>query len=71
MEIVYWSGKTFLIPLRELDVKPGDVTIAGQQQVDDLAKSAIERGFQKMADRLTAEDRLRIFMSSKKEPSMN
>ena len=53
-----------------MDVKPGDLTIANHQQVDDLAKAAVEMKLQKMANRLTAEDRLRIFMSSK-ELSLN
>ena len=55
VKIVYFSGKALLVFLRELDVKPGGLTIAGQQQVDDLAKAAVERRFQKMADQLTAE----------------
>ena len=50
------SGKALLVLLRELDVKPGDLTIAGQQQVNDLDKTVVERRFQKMADRLTAEN---------------
>ena len=70
VEVVYVSGEALLVFLRELDVKPGDLTIAGQQQVDNLAKAAVERRFQKMADWLPAGDHLRIFMSSK-EPSLN
>ena len=57
-------GKASLVLLREFDQKPGDLTIADQQQVDDLlAKADVERILKKMANQLTAEERLRILMS--------
>ena len=62
---MYLSGDALLDLFRDFDVKPGDRTIADRQQVDDLAKAAVSRRLQKMADRMTAEDRLRIFLSSK------
>ena len=68
VKIVCISGKGSL--LRELDQKPGDLTMADQQQVDYLTKAAVERKLKKVANWLTAEERLKILMSSK-EPSLN
>ena len=70
VKIVRISGDASLILLRELDQKPGDLTMADQQQVNHLAKAAVERRLKKMAKRSTADKRLRILMSSK-EPSLN
>ena len=49
-KIVCISGKGSLILLRELDQKPGDLTMADQQQVDYLAKAAVERKLKKVAN---------------------
>ena len=46
-------------------VKPGGLTVVNQQQVNSLAKAAVERKLKKMANWLTAEERHRILMSSK------
>ena len=69
VKIVYLSGNELLDLFRDFDVKPGDLTIAGRRQVDELAKAAVSRRLQKMAEQMTAEDRLKFFLSSKKEPS--
>jgi len=61
--IGYLPGKASLVLLREFDQKLGDLTIADQQVDDLLAKADVKRISKKMANRLTAEERLWILIS--------